>query len=74
MKRLEAVASHVPNPSVEDLVQDPKFYEALNMTAYEDQLRADWPEIVAGRAPESKKVLDDALDQYEEIFGVTPQW
>ena len=74
VKRLEVIGKHVPNPRVEDLVDDPEFYQALNATAYEDQIRADYPEVVAGGAQDSKKILDDLLEQYAEVFGVEPVW
>ena len=75
VRRLEAVSSHVANnPRVEDLVEDPEFYQALNMTAYEDEIRADWPEIKAGGAPQSARLLKEMLEGYEDIFGVEPVW
>ena len=47
VKRLEVVSnwdfSVARHPKVADLVNDPKFYRALNMQSYEGQLRADWP-------------------------------
>ena len=78
VRRLETVASwdFQPgrHPKVSDLVNDPKFYRALNMGTYQGQLQADWPEILAGGATDSKRVLDDMLAQFFEIFGVEPQW
>ena len=74
VKRLEVISKHVPNPRVEDLIDDPEFYQALNATAYEDQIRADFPEVVAGGAGDSKKILDDLLEQYSEVFGIEPVW
>ncbi|QAY14024.1 portal protein [Mycobacterium phage Colt] len=61
-------------PRVADLVADPHFYQATNMQAYQGQLQADWPEIQAGGAEESRRILDDMLSQFQEIFGVEPQW
>jgi len=76
--RLEVVAnwdfSVSRHPKVADLVNDPKFYRALNMQTYQSQLQADWPEILAGGADDSKRVLDDMLAQFYEIFGVEPEW
>lgn len=76
--RLEVVAnwdfSVSRHPRVADLVNDPKFYRALNMQTYEGQLKADWPEILAGGADDSKRILDDMLAQFYEIFGVEPEW
>lgn len=78
VRRLETVASwdFQPgrHPKVSDLVRDPKFYRALNMGSYQGQLQADWPEILAGGATDSKRILDDMLAQFVEIFGVEPQW
>lgn len=78
VKRLEVVAnwdfSVSRHPRVSELVNDPKFYRALNMQTYEGQLQADWPEILAGGADDSKRVLDDMLAQFFEIFGVEPEW
>jgi len=44
------------------------------MQTYQSQLQADWPEILAGGAEDSKRVLDDMLAQFYEIFGVEPEW
>ena len=78
VKRLEVVAnwdfSVARHPKVADLVDDPRFYRALNMQAYQGQLQADWPEILAGGADDSKRILDDMLAQFFEIFGVEPEW
>ena len=78
VKRLEVVAnwdfSVSRHPQVSDLVNDPKFYRALNMETYRGQLQADWPEILAGGADDSKRILDDMLAQFFEIFGVEPEW
>ena len=78
VRRLETVASWdftpARHPKVSDLVNDPKFYRALNMETYRGQLQADWPEILAGGADDSKHILDDMLAQFYEIFGVEPEW
>ena len=74
VKRLQVISQHVPTPRVEDLIDDPQFYEALNATAYEGQIRADFPEIVAGGAQDSRKLLDDLLEQYSEVFAIDPVW
>jgi len=78
VKRLEVVAnwdfSMARHPKVSDLVEDPKFYRALNMETYRGQLQADWPEILAGGAEDSKRILDDMLAQFYEVFGVEPEW
>ena len=78
VRRLETVASWdftpTRHPKVSDLVKDPKFYRALNMQTYQSQLQADWPEILAGGADDSKQILDDMLAQFYEVFGVEPEW
>lgn len=78
VKRLEIVGSWdfslARHPKVSDLVNDPKFYRALNMQTYQGQLQADWPEILAGGAADSKQVLDDMLGMFYEIYGVEPEW
>jgi hypothetical protein len=61
------------DPSVYDLVHDRNFYAILHMQAYEGQIQADWNEIVNGGAPESRKLLDEMLEQYEAITGITPR-
>jgi hypothetical protein len=78
VRRLETVASWdftpARHPKVVDLVNDPKFYRALNMETYRGQLQADLPEMLAGGAADSKHILDDMLAQFYEIFGVEPEW
>lgn len=75
IRRLESIQTHkAGKQSVEDLVNDPEFYSALHGQQYEDQIRADFPEIVNGGAPQSKRILEDLLEQYSEIFGYYPEW
>lgn len=77
VQRLEAIANWRMGgaaPSVAELVNDPAFYRATNMQPYEGQIKADWPEILAGGAPESRSLLETMCDQFREIFGVDPQW
>jgi len=79
VRRLETIANWrwdgpARHPKVSDLVMDPSFYRATNMQAYQGQLQADWPEILAGGAPDSKRILDDMLAQFYEIYGVEPEW
>jgi hypothetical protein len=62
------------HPKVSELVGDPNFYRALNQDTYRGQLQADWPEILAGGAPQSKQILDDMLAQFFELYGVEPEW
>lgn len=71
VKRREALARGV---TVGDLVHDPDFYATLNAGAYESQIRADWPEIQAGGGGESRKLLEEMIQQYEEVTGITPRW
>jgi hypothetical protein len=72
--RRQTIASRGLSDRVEDLVHDPRFYDALNMQTYEGQIGADWPEIVNGGAPESKRILDDMLEQYTYMTGTEPNW
>lgn len=79
VRRLETVANWdwegpARHPKVSDLVMDPKFYRATNMDTYRSQLQADWPEILAGGAADSKRILDDMLGTFYQIYGVEPQW
>ena len=71
VKRREAWARGV---TVEELVNDPESYVLTNMQSYEDQIRADWPEIQSGGAPDSRKLLEELVEQYEEVTGITPRW
>ena len=59
-------------PDLGDLVQDSGFYQMLNMRQYERQIQADWPEIRNGGAEESRKLLEEMVDQYETITGIHP--
>ena len=74
--RIGAIHDHQPrgNPRVADLVDDPLFWQATNYSAHEAEVRADWPDILAGDAKESTRLLQAAVDQYEEIYGVEAQW
>ena len=74
--RREAIWRHIParHPQVADLVNDPTFYRAMNSQTYRGQIQADWPEILAGGAHDSKKLLDAMLEQYYQVFGVEPTW
>ena len=74
VRRLEAIQKHRAGKSVEDLVNDSDFYDALHAQQYEDQIRSDFPEIVNGGAAQSKRILEDLLEQYSEIFGYYPEW
>lgn len=72
VRRREIVATGPP--SVEDLVFDPDFWATLNMQNEAPQVEADWDKILHDGAPASRRILDEALEQYEEITGVRPYW
>lgn len=69
-----AIRRRASGVSVEQLVNDPEAYAITGMAGYESQIRADWPEIQAGGAPESRKLLEELVEQYEEVTGVRPRW
>lgn len=74
-KRVEkAIRRRASGVSVEDLVNDPEAYAITGMSGYESQIRADWPEIQAGGAKESRRLLEELVEQYEEVTGLTPRW
>ena len=74
-KRVEkAIRRRASGVSVGDLVNDPEAYAITGMGAYESQIRADWPEIQSGGAPDSRKLLEEMVEQYEEATGVRPRW
>lgn len=76
VQRREAVWRARPQrrPKISDLVNDPDFYRSTNMGAYQSQLQADWPEILAGKATDSRRILDDMVEQYVAMYGVEPTW
>jgi len=75
LNRVErAIRRRASGVTVDDLVHDPETYAITNMEAYESQIVADWPEILAGGAPDSRKLLEELLEQYEEVMGVQPRW
>jgi hypothetical protein len=67
-------ARHRGTPRVSDLVKDKAFYQMCNATGDAGAIKADWPEIRAGGAPESAALLKNLVEQYEEITGVQPIW
>ena len=74
-KRVEkAIRRRASGVSVGDIVEDPEAYAITGMAGYESQIRADWPEIQAGGAPDSRKLLQELVEQYEEAPGVRPRW
>jgi hypothetical protein len=76
VQRREAIWRNKParHPQVADLVNDPNFYRSMNSQAYQSQIQADWPEILAGGAQDSKRLLDAMLEQYFQVYGVEPSW
>ena len=74
IQRREMYARHRGTPLVSQLVKDRDFYRMVHGTQYESQIRADWPEIQAGGAEDSAKLLRDLIEQYENATGVQPFW
>ena len=74
IRRREMFARHSGTPFVSDLVNDPSFYKMLNAGGDEGAIRADYPEIRAGGAKDSARLLHDLVSQYEEVTGVSPIW
>jgi hypothetical protein len=74
VQRREMYARHRGTPLVSHLVKDPDFYRMLNAGTYRGQIQADYPEIRAGGASESRKLLADLIEQYEDATGVQPVW
>jgi hypothetical protein len=74
IQRREMTAKHSTAPLVSQLVRDPNFYRMLNMGGHQNQIQSDWPEIRAGGAEESDRLLRDMLERYEDSTGVQPIW
>ena len=74
IRRREMFARHSGTPLVSELVNDPGFYKMLNAGGDEGAIRADYPEIRAGGAKDSARLLHDLVSQYEEVTGVSPIW
>ena len=74
IQRRELYARHRGTPLVSQLVRDSDFYRMLNAGHLRGQIQADWPEIRAGGAAESRKLLADLIDHYEDVSGVSPVW
>lgn len=72
VRRRELLAAG--GPTVEQLSHDPEFYALCHGDAYRSQIEADFPEILAGGAKESARILNDLIEQYEDITGVSPRW
>ena len=76
VRRLELISTHRPPQGIKvrDLVNDPDFYRVTNRQSHESQIKGDFAEMDAGGAQDSRRVLDEMLDQYAEIYGVEPAW
>lgn len=74
IQRREVYARHQRAPLVSQLVKDPTFYKMLNAGAHRNEIQSDWPEIKAGGAQESAKLLQELLERYEDVTGVSPIW
>lgn len=61
-------------PVVSQLIKDPDFWRICNATADKHIITADWPEIRAGGAGESARLLRDLVAQYQEATGIEPVW
>lgn len=72
VKRREVISRHSTTPLVSQLVEDPEFFAMLHATGDAAAIRADWPEIRAGGAKESARLLHDLVAQYEEVTGNQP--
>jgi len=76
VRRREAVAKN--DVLVAELIHDPDFFNMCHMANWMGQVLADWPEIEAGSndpsVRESRDVLLEMIDQYEDMTGVKPRW
>lgn len=70
VNRLDKLGRHRPTDDVEALVLDDEFWEIVNMPQYAAQVQADFDEIVRGGARESTRLLEEALEFYEEAYGI----
>lgn len=70
LNRFSKLSSHRPNGDLDSLIHDPGFWQIVNMPQYEGQVLADWAEIQAGGAEESRDLLQEALEMYEEMYGI----
>lgn len=71
--RREVTARHSV-PLVSELVDDPGFFQMLNMGHLENQIRGDYPEVVNGKAQDSGDLLREMVQQYEALTGQAPRW
>lgn len=74
IQRREMYARHRGAPLVSHLVKDANFYRMLNATGHRNEIQSDWPEIRAGGAESTRKLLEDLCERYADITGVTPVW
>lgn len=79
IRRRESVsrAAAIPGgPTVEALVHDPAFWATVSMGEYQSEIEADLPEILSGKggAKESRIILEEALELYENATGIEPRW
>ena len=65
---------HDETPVLSKLVRDPNFYRTINAGHLRNQIESDWPEIRAGGAKESRELLADMVEHYEDATGVKVLW
>lgn len=71
VRRLELVSSHVAGTDIESLIRSDDFWSITSMGAYQSQVLGDWSEIQAGGGSmESRELLREAIEIYEEMMGV----
>ena len=75
VRRREAVAKAKYDGQVKvgTLINDPDFYVALNLQAHEANIRKEFADMRSGTRKESS-LVDDAITQYQETFGIDPVW
>jgi hypothetical protein len=78
VRRRQRIAEHRPESGLETLLANPLFWDATEKHAYREQIEADLPDILAAHGDtlkmnrnvrHSARLLEEALDQYEFIFG-----
>lgn len=76
VRRREMVAKG--EAMIDELVHDPDFWEMAHMAAYMGQVLADFDDIRANAhsqsVNESRRILEEAIEQYEDATGVKPRW
>ena len=70
IERRYKTGQHEPTDDLESLVFDDDFWLVTNMPQYSSQVQSDWPEIQAGDKGESYNLLKEALEIYEEAYGM----